>query len=180
MELTSGLSVNVGDFTLDDGGVQETFIRDPQALDGFVLITFTWALWGSYGFERCRGHCVVENPGYHVLAKSQGTDRAKSDGMLYDFPVRLSMTVRESVLALEVFGCPIVDSFGQSAGGTRIRWKLEQAGGSCISPEREQITVMVLYAITCFTLSRSGLGSGRRLKNQIPTVTSSWAFIGRR
>jgi len=31
----------------------------------------------------------------------------KPDGMLYDFPVRLSVTVRDSVLALEVAGCPM-------------------------------------------------------------------------
>lgn len=32
----------------------------------------------------------------------------KSDGILYDFPVRLSITVRDSVLAFEVTGRPMV------------------------------------------------------------------------
>jgi len=31
--------------------------------------------------------------------------------MLYDFPVRLSVTVRDSVLALEVAGCPMSLSY---------------------------------------------------------------------
>jgi hypothetical protein len=37
-----------------------------------------------------------------------GTDWVKPDGMLYDFPVRLSITVRDSVLVFEVAGCPMV------------------------------------------------------------------------
>jgi hypothetical protein len=60
-ELTASIAVNVGDLALDDGGVQETFIRDPQALCGLVLITFTGFLWGSYGFKRGCGHRVVED-----------------------------------------------------------------------------------------------------------------------
>ena len=182
MELTPGLSINVGDFALDDGSVQETLVRDPQALGSLVLITFTRFLRGSYGLERCRGHCVVENPVDRVSVKSQGTDRVESDGMLYDFPVRLSMTVRESVLAPEVVGCPIVDSFGQSRGRTRIGWKWELAGDLVLPRSlREQITVMVDHTITCFALNRFGLRtrSGRRLENQASTSSwAGWAFSG--
>lgn len=60
--LTSSLAVNVRDLTLNDGGVQETLIRDPQPSGGLVLIWFARFLWGSYGFERGCGDCVVKNP----------------------------------------------------------------------------------------------------------------------
>ena len=52
MALTSSLAVDVCDFALDDGGIQETLVRDTQALGGLVLITFTQFLRGGYGFER--------------------------------------------------------------------------------------------------------------------------------
>ena len=60
--LTSSLAINIGDFALNNGGVQETLVRNTQALGGLVLVTFTRFLWGSYRFERSCGHCVVENP----------------------------------------------------------------------------------------------------------------------
>lgn len=47
MKLTPSLAVDVSDLALNDGGVQEALVRDPQALGGLVLITFTWFLWGS-------------------------------------------------------------------------------------------------------------------------------------
>ena len=62
MKLTAGLAVDVGNLTLDNGGVQETFVRNPQALGGLVLITFARFLRGSYGFERGCGYGVVEDP----------------------------------------------------------------------------------------------------------------------
>jgi len=70
VELTASLPVDVGNLTLDDGGIQETFIRNPQALGGLVLITFTRLLWGGYGFERGCGYGVVENPRYCLSAHS--------------------------------------------------------------------------------------------------------------
>ena len=73
MKLTPGLAVDVSDLALNDGGVQETFVRDPQALYGFVLIAVARFLWGSNGFECGRGYCVVENPRWRlagVLASS--------------------------------------------------------------------------------------------------------------
>jgi len=68
MELTTGIAVNVGNLTLDDGGVQEAFIRNPQALGGLVLITFTRFLRGGYGFERGCGYSVVEDPRHCLSA----------------------------------------------------------------------------------------------------------------
>jgi hypothetical protein len=62
VKLTSSLAVDVSDLALNDCGVQETFVRDPQAPGGFVLVAFTRFLWGSYGLERSCGYCVVENP----------------------------------------------------------------------------------------------------------------------
>ena len=70
-KLTPSLSVNVGDLALDDGGVQETLVRDPQALGGLILIAFTWLLRGSYGFERGCGDRVVENSRGYVSARSR-------------------------------------------------------------------------------------------------------------
>ena len=41
----------------------------------------------------------------------------KSDGMLYDFPVRLSTTVRDSVVAFEPVGFPMAVTRGQRGRG---------------------------------------------------------------
>lgn len=62
MRLTSSVTVDVSDLALNDGSVHETFVRDPKALGGLVLITFTGFLRGSHGLERSCRHCVVENP----------------------------------------------------------------------------------------------------------------------
>jgi hypothetical protein len=70
MKLTAGLAIDVGNLALDDGGVQETFIRNSQALGGLVLITFTRFLRGSYGLERGCGYCVVEDPRHCPSAHS--------------------------------------------------------------------------------------------------------------
>jgi len=71
MELTPSLAIDVGDFALDDGGVQETLVRNPQALGGLVLIGFARSLRGGDGFECGSGHCVIEDPGKCVSAQKQ-------------------------------------------------------------------------------------------------------------
>lgn len=72
--------------------------------------------------------------------------------MLYDFPVRLSVTVRDSVLALEVAGCPM--SLARSEWRWNAGW-VEVGAGILYSPEVRG-TITMLVAITCFVLSRSG------------------------
>lgn len=84
----------------------------------------------------------------------------KSDGTLYDFPVRLSMTVRDSVFAFEAVGCPIVGSFGR--GGTRVGWK--RAVRDLVLPRRSG------GAITCISHSRSGLRADHRDENQTADI----------
>ena len=44
MRLTPSLAINVGDLALDDCGIQETFVGDPQALGSLILVTFAWFL----------------------------------------------------------------------------------------------------------------------------------------
>jgi hypothetical protein len=62
MKLTPSVAIDVGDFALNDRGVQETFVRDPQAPGGLVLIAFTRHFRGGYGLERSCRYCVIENP----------------------------------------------------------------------------------------------------------------------
>ena len=45
---------------------------------------------------------------FQPIARGDGTGRVKSDGIPYEFPVRLSITVRDSVLAFEAAGRPMV------------------------------------------------------------------------
>lgn len=84
MTLTPSLAVDVSYLALNDGGVQETFVRDPQAPGGLVLVTFARILWGSYGLERGCGYCVVENPRQRIGFSQQPsrTDQVTAHGML--------------------------------------------------------------------------------------------------
>lgn len=76
--------------------------------------------------------------------------------MLYDFPVRLSVTVRDSVLALDVGGRPM------SSTEVRVDVEHEVDGSRFSDSSVETNHGRVLVEITCDALRRSGSpGSSR-------------------
>jgi hypothetical protein len=58
---TSSFTINIGDFALNNGGVEETLVSNSQSSFRFVLISFSGPFGSADSFESGSRHGIIQN-----------------------------------------------------------------------------------------------------------------------